>query len=85
MIRVVLEGALIFLLPFALFAIVLLLMRRNVLRVDSWSPHALWLVVAGLALVIGSLLFAGLFAERSTGAFEPAHMEDGRLVPGRFR
>jgi hypothetical protein len=27
----------------------------------------------------------GFTAERSTGIYEPAHMEDGRLVPGRVR
>jgi hypothetical protein len=26
-----------------------------------------------------------LTAERSTGAFEPPHLEDGRVVPGQFR
>lgn len=85
MIRVVLEGVLLFLAPFVAFAAVLLLLRRDVSKVESWSPHLIRLVVAGLLLVIGSLVWAGLFAETRTGAFEPAHIEDGRVVPGRFR
>lgn len=85
MIRVVIEGVLLFLAPFAVFAAVLFAMRRDVLKVEAWSPHLMWLVAAGLALVIASLVYAGLFAERRTGAFEPAHVEDGRVVPGRFR
>jgi hypothetical protein len=85
MIRVIGEGALLFLLPFAAFGIVLLLLRRDVLKVESWSPHLLSLVVAGMLLVIGALVYAGVFGETRTGAFEPAHMENGRVVPGRFR
>jgi hypothetical protein len=28
---------------------------------------------------------AGLLADRQTGAFVPTHMENGRVVPGRFQ
>ena len=85
MIRVIIEGVGLFLLPFALFAAVLIAMRRDVFHVESWSRSVLGLTVAGLVLVIASLLFTGLFGETHTGEFEPAHMENGRVVPGRFR
>lgn len=85
MIRVALEGLLLFLAPFAAFALLLLLMRRNVLKPESWSSAAAWLTMCGLALVVGAFLVTGLFGERHTGAFEPSHVENGKVVPGRFR
>jgi hypothetical protein len=44
-----------------------------------------WLTIAGLAMVVVSLVAAGLLADRQTGAFEPTHLENGRVVPGRFK
>jgi hypothetical protein len=44
-----------------------------------------WLVIAGLALAIASLLYAGIAGERQQGAFVPTHLENGRVVPGEFR
>jgi hypothetical protein len=85
MIRVVLEQVLLFLLPFALFAAYLVVRRRNPFALSTWSKQTFWLVVAGLACVIGALLFTGITADRQIGAFEPTHVEDGRVVPGRFR
>jgi hypothetical protein len=38
-----------------------------------------------LSLAIAALFVTGIFAERHTGAFEPTHLENGRLVPGQFR
>lgn len=85
MIRAVAEPLLLFLVPFAVFGAVLLFLRRDILKVETWSPHALALAVAGLLLVAGSLVWAGVFGERHTGQFEPTHLENGRVVPGRFR
>ena len=44
-----------------------------------------WLVLAGLIIAITSFIITGLTAERSTGAYVPTHLEDGRLVPGHFQ
>ena len=85
MIRAIFGEALLFLLPFAGFAIYLMIMRRNPLRWKSWSDQTAWLVIAGLACSILALLYTGLTAERSTGGLEPTHLENGRVVPGRFR
>ena len=85
MIRVVLTEGLLFLLPFAAFALLLVLQKRRVLDVEHWSRATVWLLMAGLALVLASFLYKGLLAEQPTGGFEPAHMENGRLVPGRFK
>lgn len=85
MIRAFLDEFVVFLIPFAAFAITLVLLRRNVLHLSHWSGAALWLVGAGLLLVFGSLVYEGLFAARPQSGFEPTHMEGGRVVPGRFR
>ncbi len=85
MIRVVIEELVLFLVPFALFALLLVLQRKKVLVLESWSSSAMALTIAGLILVIGSFVLAGLFTERHTGAYVPPHLEDGRPVPGGFR
>lgn len=85
MIRALSGEGLLFFLPFALFALYLVLSRRNPLKVAAWSEATVWLVIAGLACAVGALLFTALTAERQTKAFEPPHMENGQLVPGRFR
>jgi hypothetical protein len=79
------EELLLFLLPFTAFAIYLMARRRNPLRWASWHKEVSWLVIAGLACVIVSLLATFFVSEREQGAFVPAHMENGRLVPGQFR
>ncbi len=85
MIRAVSSEALLFFVPFALIAFYLLLRQRNPLKLAAWSDATAWLVIAGLVCAIGGLLFTALTAERRAGAFEPAHMENGQLVPGRFK
>lgn len=85
MIRTVFGEVLLFFVPFAVFALFLILRRRNPLHMAAWSDSTMWLVIAGLVCVIISFLYTGLTAERPTGAFEPPHVEDGRVVPGQFR
>jgi hypothetical protein len=84
MIRAVLEEALLFLAPFVVFGLILVAMRRNPFRIESWSKRAMALTIAGLLCAILGLVVVGVLADRPTGVFEPAHMENGRLVPGRF-
>lgn len=85
MLRNLIEEILLFLLPFAAFATWLVVTKRNPLDFDHWSGRKFVLAAIGIALAIASLLYAGLSAERHSGAYEPARVEDGRLVPGRFR
>jgi hypothetical protein len=85
MIRVILTEGLLFLLPFAAFALLLVLQKRRVLDVEHWSRATVWLLMAGMVLVLASFLYKGFLAERPAGGFEPTHMENGRLVPGRFK
>ncbi|HKG83659.1 MAG TPA: DUF6111 family protein [Beijerinckiaceae bacterium] len=85
MFRAFFEEALLFLIPFAIFALYLILRRRNPFLWAHWSDQSFWLVVAGLIIAAASLLYTGLTAERHEGAFVPPHLENGRVVPGQFR
>ncbi|GJE59675.1 DUF6111 family protein [Methylobacterium trifolii] len=85
MLRRVLEEFGLFLIPFAVFFAYLVLAGRNPLRRVHWDAHLVRLVLAGLLVVIASLVWSGLFSERSATGYVPSHMENGRLVPGQFR
>jgi hypothetical protein len=84
MTRAIIQEALLFLLPFAAFAIFLIVARRNPLAWSSWSRHTSWLAIVGLGFIIASLLAGGLLAERHTGVYVPSRIVDGVLVPGHF-
>jgi len=84
MTREVIQGLVLFLLPFVLFAGYLVVRRRNPLLWSHWSDQSLWLTIAGLSFVIVSLIATGLLAERQTGTYVPTHVENGRVVPGHF-
>ena len=88
MVRPILTELLLFLTPFALYALFLWGTKRgSVLDLASWPlTHVLYLLAAAVLLVI-----AGFFAlAHRTGAppgstYIPAHIEDGRLVPGETK
>jgi hypothetical protein len=84
MTRALIEELLLFLLPFLLFALWLTARRRTPLSRVHWSGRIPWLVIAGLVLATGWIVWTGLTAERSTGVYVPAHMEKGTFVPGHF-
>ncbi|CAH1663630.1 DUF6111 family protein [Chelatococcus asaccharovorans] len=84
MTRALFEGLVLFLAPFALFALYLGARRRNPFTRQAWDGHVHWLVLTGLVVVIASFVYIGLVAERSTGAWVPTHLKDGVLVPGHF-
>ncbi len=85
MLRNLIEEILLFLLPFAAFASWLIVTKRNPLDFDHWTGRRFLLTAIGLAFAIASFFYAFVTAERHSGSYEPAHIEDGRLVPGRFR
>ena len=78
MTRVVIESVLLFLLPFGAFFVWLALRRRSPGAREEWSPALTW-------LVIGSFLYTFASADRRMGGYEPAHVENGVLVPGRVQ
>lgn len=84
MIRPLLTEIGIFLIPFAVYALFLVATRAGVVAVESWPFRVVAvLTVIALALLIGSFLFLAHYSGAPPGsAYEPAHMENGRLVPG---
>ena len=85
MARTIFETVGLFLVPFAAFAVYLLLRARYPLAVEHWTRGRLsWLALAGLAAAAGGLLAANLLAPRGHGRYVPAHLENGVIVPGRF-
>lgn len=85
MTRVLFGELLFFLLPFVAYAGYLLIRERNPARWDNWSKHVSWLALAGLLCVIVALVFTGMTAKRETRTWIPSHMENGVLVPGRYK
>lgn len=83
--RVAFEVVLFFVVPFLLFAAWLLATRQPVMSKESWDGAGGWLTIAGLAIVIVAFVYVGATAPRREGTYEPAHMEDGKLEPGRIR
>lgn len=83
--RILFEQIALFLAPFLVFAIYLVLRRRNPFTREPWDGKSLWLAVAGLGLIVAVMLVSALTQPRSSGAYVPPHMEDGQLIPGGFR
>ena len=85
MLRGLFDAGGLFLVPFVAYALFLALRRRYPFVLDSWTQGPVaTLVVAGLALAVAGVLLTGFFANRHKGAYVPAHIEKGRLVPGRM-
>jgi hypothetical protein len=85
MLRMILEPAALFLSPFAAYAAYLYLRKRYPFAVDHWTRSAVSsLALAGLAVAVAGLFLLGFFSERHRGSYVPAHIEDGRLVPGHM-
>jgi Family of unknown function (DUF6111) len=84
MIRPALTEVGIFLIPFAVYALFLIATRSGLLVQTSWPLNVIArLVVGSLVLVVLSFV---LLAQFSGGApnstYVPAHIENGKLVPG---
>lgn len=85
MIRKIFEELALFLLPFLLFYGYLAVLGRKPHERASWEGYVFRLTMTGIALVIGSLVLAGLTGERHRGGYVPPHLENGQVVPGRFQ
>jgi uncharacterized protein DUF6111 len=74
----------IFLIPFGVYALFLLATRSGVLVSSSWPLQTIGrLLLGSLLLVIVSLILLAQFSGASPNStYVPAHMENGRLVPG---
>ncbi len=74
----------IFLIPFAVYALFLVATRTGLLVPASWPLHLVArLVVGSLLLVILSfIMLANFSGAPPNSTYVPAHVENGKLVPG---
>jgi hypothetical protein len=87
MIRPVATEVLLFLAPFVLYALFLWATKAGIMHPDSWPASRIaWLVIVALVLMLGSFVYFAHFTGAPPGAiYIPAHIEDGKFVPGRTR
>ena len=76
-----------FVTPFVLYALFLWATKAGVLHPDAWSMNRLaWLVIAALVLMVASFsLVVEFTGAPPTAAYVPAHVENGKLVPGTVK
>jgi hypothetical protein len=74
----------VFLIPFAVYAVFLLATRSGLLLQTSWPlPIVARLAVGSLLLVVVSFVLLAHFSGASPNStYIPAHIENGRLIPG---
>ena len=76
-----------FLTPFVVYAAFLLATRAGILHPDVWTLRRLaGLVIASLILMVGSFVALVQFGRPPPGSvYVPAHVEDGKFVPQKYR
>jgi len=76
-----------FLIPFVLYAVFLLVTRSGVAAPDAWTLRRVaGLVIVSLVLMGGSFLVLAQFSGSPPGStYVPAHIEGGKFVPGTTR
>jgi uncharacterized protein DUF6111 len=84
MIRPVLTEIGIFLVPFVVYALFLAATRSGLFVQSSWPIYVVArLALAALVLVIAGLIgFAHFSGAAPNSTYVPAHIENGKLVPG---
>jgi hypothetical protein len=83
--RAFVQTALLFLTPFVAYAGFHLLQRRWPFVAALWHGRVLSLLtIAGLLTAIAGVVTLS-FTWREQGAYVPAHVENGKLMPGEFR
>jgi hypothetical protein len=87
MIRPIFTEIGLFLTPFVIYAAFLIATRAGVLDPAAWTLRRIaGLVIVSLILVVGSFLLLAQFSGAPPGStYVPAHIEDGKFVPGTTR
>jgi heme/copper-type cytochrome/quinol oxidase subunit 2 len=89
MIRQLAIGLLLFLSPFAIYWLFLWAARpaAGQDKITGWTPVAFgWLTITALLLLIAGFAAWATYGVAPPGAtYVPAHMENGRFVPGTFK
>ena len=84
MIRPVVTEIGIFLIPFAIYALFLIATRSELLIQSSWPVHIIAKLVLGslLLVVLSFILLAHFSGAPPNSTYIPAHIENGKFVPG---
>ena len=84
MIRPALTEVGIFLIPFAVYAMFLIATRSGVMASTSWPMHLVAKLVLGslLLVVVSFILLAHFSGAPPNSTYTPAHIENGKFVPG---
>jgi len=87
MIRPLLTEIALFLTPFVVYALYLWATRTGVFDASSWDVKTVsWLTMVSFLFMIISFVILAQFGGAPPGStYVPAHLEDGRLVPGTTR
>ena len=87
MIRPVLTEVGIFLIPFVAYALFLIATRSGVLAQSSWPAHLVAKLVLGslLLVIVSFILLAHFTGAPPDSTYVPAHIENGKFVPGTER
>ena len=74
----------IFLIPFAVYALFLIATRSGLLVQSSWPVNVVAKLLLGslLLVVVSFILLAQFSGAPPHSTYIPAHVENGRLVPG---
>jgi hypothetical protein len=84
MIRPAFTEILVFLIPFAIYALFLVATRSNLLLQSSWPVHIIAKLVIGsfLLVIVSFILLAHFSGAPPNSTYIPAHIENGKFVPG---
>jgi hypothetical protein len=87
MIRPILIEIGLFIAPFIIYAAGLAVTRKGVLQPSAWSIQRMAsLGIAGFVLMLGSFFIFAQFSGAPPGStYVPAHIENGKFVPGTTR
>ena len=74
----------IFLIPFAVYAMFLIATRSGLMASTSWPAHLIAKLVLGslLLVVVSFVLLAHFSGASPDSTYIPAHIENGKFVPG---
>jgi hypothetical protein len=74
----------IFLIPFAVYALFLVATRSGLMLQSSWPVHVISKLVLGslLLVVVSFILLAHFSGGAPNSTYIPAHIENGKFVPG---
>jgi hypothetical protein len=84
MIRPAFTEILIFLVPFAVYALFLIGTRSGLMLQSSWPVHIIAKLALGslLLVIVSFILLAHFSGAAPNSTYIPAHIENGKLVPG---